>query len=178
MQICAKESQQRTWETVNIHEKSAHKSKGRGIYGTFFGDFSRCSLLSVSISQTIKSPPPSVISSTNRSSAGHGVGRYPGVKMRDWLLTSPAPRGRGDALNQTQPGTGRVRLVPGQRFGTVPGGGKSLSSANVHGPFCTRGTVVASQRWGQVRPRSPRSQGTYHSSVPARGPEPSVAVLL
>lgn len=46
MQICAKESQQRTWETINICEKSPHKSTGRGIYGAFFGDFSGCSLLS------------------------------------------------------------------------------------------------------------------------------------
>lgn len=46
MQIYAKESQQRAWETINICEKSPHKSKGRGIYGAFFGDFSRCSLLS------------------------------------------------------------------------------------------------------------------------------------
>lgn len=46
MQIYAKESQQRSWETINICEKSPHKSKGRGIYSAFFGDFSRCSLLS------------------------------------------------------------------------------------------------------------------------------------
>lgn len=92
MQICTKESQQRTWETINICEKSPHKSTGRGIYSAFFGDFSGCSLLSHCAclhKYSSDSKDFSVISYQLCKQEQHQGGTYkhPAVKMRDWLLT-------------------------------------------------------------------------------------------
>lgn len=134
MQIYAKESQQCAWETINIYEQSPHKSKGRGIYSIFFGDFSRCSLLSHcarlhKYSSDNKSPLPSVISSANRSSAGYQASKHPAIKMRDWFPTLPAPQEGSD--------TTRNRFHSHSR---------SLCSTNIHGRFGMQGTMVASQR--------------------------------
>lgn len=55
------------------------------------------------------------------------------------------------------------------------GRGRSLGSADVHGPFCTQGTMVTS--WG-VGDRLDPEVHVAKGHPAARGPVPSITMLL
>lgn len=137
MQIYAKESQQCAWETINIYEQSPHKSKGRGIYSTFFGDFSRCSLLS-------HCARLHNYSSDNKDSSAIS---YQLCKQEQcWVPGEQTPRHKDEGLVPYIASYSAGFSHNQKQVVFAQGHSRSLGSASIHGTFGMQGTMVASQR--------------------------------